>query len=176
MVEDTRDKERITNADERVFHLKEYESLRSEVLIWTSFFNSIVQYTSLACGAVYVFLLISEPKGIAHLPLTVAKAAWFLPFVISIVGALIANDASRSLLRLGQYLSRLEHGLGQGHYGWDSNLNRRRGTIPVIGLWGFWRWFWLLLIAGNLLAGIGVVFFCSKCFSSTIRSVSFFQI
>jgi hypothetical protein len=121
--------------------------------------NSVGQYTLLADGAIYAFLISKSPSiGVVSIFVT---AAWFLPFALSVFAALLANHAGGAVYQLGQYLARLEHGLGNDAYGWENSLKHKWGTTGKInyrGLWGFWLFFWMALVLGTL--AIGVAYLC----------------
>lgn len=146
----------ISDSELRSFHLKEYEILRTEILNRLNIIYSTPVYTLIAIGAFYTFMLTSEPKGSARLPVFLIQIAWFIPVFLSFFGFLLANNAASSVEELGYYVSRLEIGLGHDSYGWEKHLHvgkrswRKHGQIRFIAIWSFWPWFWMPVIGATL--------------------------
>src|SRR5215831_12038777 len=107
----------ISDSEMRIFHLKEYEILRNEILTRLNIIYSTPNYILIAIGAFYTFMLASEQKGSARLPVFLIQLAWLLPVFLSFFGFLLVNNAASSVETLGYYVSRLESGLGHNSYG-----------------------------------------------------------
>jgi hypothetical protein len=150
----------ISDPETRTFHLKEYEILRTEILNRLNIIYSTPVYTLIAIGAFYTFMLTSEAKGSARLPIFLIQLAWFIPVFLSFFGFLLANNAASSVEELGYYVSRLEIGLGHDSYGWEKYLHvgkrswRKSGQIRFIAIWSFWPWFWMPVIGATLAAAL----------------------
>lgn len=111
------------------FHIAEYTTLRSELSSLIRWTYLLVMYGVIANAFIIAWLATQATKG-SDRELLYLIASW-LPAIITVVAALIANDNIRAILRLGDYCVIVEKMLAAPDLGWQRYVRSNRKNVSV---------------------------------------------
>ena len=104
------------------FHLKEFEFLKSEIARLDSAKRALQVYTVGGVAAITAWLATNRDT----VELLEARIAWWLPFFVVIMGAMISRTYVRSAMEIGTYIGRLERLSAHADLGWEASIAARR--------------------------------------------------
>jgi hypothetical protein len=118
------------DADEREFHLKEYESLRQEIIAQGSKYDQLKLILLGACGAIYSWIFSNMLGSISntactkfdHLTTTIIL---LIPVFVCIIIGFIAFAYWEFFEKVGSYERILESYLGRSRLGWEAHAYNR---------------------------------------------------
>jgi hypothetical protein len=138
----------------QAFHLKEFESLRSEVAVLLARIENLFKYSCIAAATVIAWLLTNslglaksgEPCLLAPGELT--KWAWTIPAFFAYAALFLAFVNNIRVQRMGKYLRMAEAHLGDNLLGWEKYSQPGFPWLTVsTGV------VWFALVAGSTYAG-----------------------
>jgi len=91
----------------RDYFIKEYDALRKEILWMLQDSRAVERYVVIAVGVLWAYLIKSTDQ-LNHANL--ARLAWFLPVVFSILGGLRSLALSEKFKQIGEYIKLIENG------------------------------------------------------------------
>ena len=128
------------------FLIAEYESLRREIELEIKELGEFLRYGFLSSGGVWAWLL-TQPKE------RVVTAAFFIPFVVSILFNVETRLVRHSIFGLGSYLREVEaHFALPGRLGWEHRIQASSRKKQKLMKWE--HVVWNLLIGANLAAAV----------------------
>lgn len=137
------------------FHLEEYRLLKGEHLMNIRFIYDTLIWSVLASGAISAWLLTNTDK-LTHLSPFHARAAWFIPFVLALIGFFASRHFVSLVLHTAGYLRRLETACAMEGMGWETS--ERRNERSSIAFNAGWRMaiVWAVLIIADLALAVFV--------------------
>ncbi len=121
------------------FYLKEYECLRKEIEWLLKDYRDLERNVVIAVGLTWAWLFEKGPP----------KAAWFIPFLFAVLGAVRATGILKSFRNYHEYITRIEEAFSRpGDPGGWEHSPWRGGVSKGAYL------FWLILILVTLSVAI----------------------
>jgi hypothetical protein len=147
--------------DSTDFRTEEYKSLRAEVLWLLKDYRELERNIALACGALLAWLF-ARPRTVCWTP---TDLAWFIPFLLTVIGGIRATGIFRAFDVYHGYLIQIESSIYGDHElgGWEHYLEKpkpkesemyKKDRLRTIGSSRFAYTFWIVLILSMLAVGV----------------------
>ena len=132
------------------FLLEEYKSLRAEILYLVRQSYLFEAAILVGAGAIYSWLFSRDPNSVSPL-------VWWLPFGITVLGAIRELGVRLRLYQLAEYIRKIEHDfLSDETSGWEHFLFsvRKKKRNTLLGISNILIWTSFVVI--TLLVALGV--------------------
>jgi hypothetical protein len=133
---------------EPVFHLAEFNALKSEVAEIIKAASANFQYAAVGSAAIFTWIATSN-RSMDHQPIfninpELLPLTLWIPFLLAALFFSLSSALYIRLSEMARYLRRLEDALGLKDLGWEKEYSAHPGTIGPLYFYG-----WVCLLAGN---------------------------
>ncbi len=136
---------------EKAFLLEEYKALRAEIIYLVKQSYLFEAAILVGIGAIYSWLFSKEPN-------IVNPIIWWLPFVITVLGAIRELGVRFRLFQLAEYIRKVEQEFLAGKVGgWENSLFslRKKMKNTILGLANILIWMTFVVTTFSVALGVG---------------------
>jgi len=119
---------------DREFHLKEYDTLRNEIMSRVDEARSVAQFVIIASGAILVWLITNKSNK------SIPDIAFWLPFIMVLLGLIRSLAVLTTISRITKYLRMIETIICKDGplSGWESFVEAERNYLSDSAAVVFW--------------------------------------
>ena len=119
---------------DREFHLKEYDTLRKEIMARVDEARKTAQFVIVVAGAIWAWLITNNASK------TIPNIAYWLPFFVMLLGLIRSIAVLITISRITKYLRKLELILCEKSLlkGWETFVEAERTFLTDSAAIAFW--------------------------------------